>query len=68
VLTPKELTGRTAVELLLDWLDKKSLGHTGGTQRTLGTQLIVRSSTAPPPASARHNGRADDGARTAKGI
>jgi DNA-binding LacI/PurR family transcriptional regulator len=66
VSTPKELTGRTAVELLLDWLDKKSLGHTGGTQRTLGTQLIVRSSTAPPPASARNNGRAD-GARTPKG-
>jgi DNA-binding LacI/PurR family transcriptional regulator len=67
VFTPKELTGRTAVELLLDWLDKKSLGHTGGIQRTLGTQLIVRSSTAPPPASARNNGRANDGARTPKG-
>ncbi|MDT4980222.1 MAG: LacI family transcriptional regulator, repressor for deo operon, udp, cdd, tsx, nupC, and nupG, partial [Pseudonocardiales bacterium] len=59
VFTPKESAGRAAVELLLDWLDKKSLGHTGGTQRTLGTQLIVRSSTAPPPpVSAGSVGRA----------
>jgi DNA-binding LacI/PurR family transcriptional regulator len=59
VFTPKESAGRAAVELLLDWLDKKSLGHTGGTQRTLGTQLIVRSSTGPPPpVSAGSVGRA----------
>jgi DNA-binding LacI/PurR family transcriptional regulator len=58
VFVPKESAGRAAVELLLDWLDKKSLGHTGGTQRTLGTQLIVRSSTAPPPrVSAGSDGR-----------
>ncbi len=63
VSIPKELTGRTAVELLLDWLDKKSLGHIGATQRTLGTQLIVRSSTAPPPrVSVRSNGRVGSGA------
>jgi DNA-binding LacI/PurR family transcriptional regulator len=68
VAIPKELTGRTAVELLLDWLDKKSLGHTDGTQRTLGTQLIVRSSTAPPPrVRAGSNGRVDTGARKPKG-
>lgn len=68
VSMPKELTGRTAVELLLDWLDKKSLGRTGHTQRTLSTQLIVRSSTAPPPrVSARFNGRATTGARKPKG-
>lgn len=65
---PKELAGRTAIELLLDWLSKKSLGQesfgkAGGAQRTLGTQLIVRSSTAPPPrVNARSNGRVDKGA------
>lgn len=68
VAMPKELSGRTAVELLLDWLDKKSAGRTGRTQRSLTTQLIVRSSTAPPPqVSARSNGRAGTGARQPKG-
>lgn len=68
VFTPKESAGRAAVELLLDWLDKKSLGHNGGTQRTLGTQLIVRSSTAPPPrVSAGSDGRAHNSARQPKG-
>jgi DNA-binding LacI/PurR family transcriptional regulator len=68
VAFPKELTGRTAVDLLLDWLDKKSLGHTVGTQRTLGTQLIVRASTAPPPrVRGTDNGASQMGARTRKG-
>lgn len=68
VAFPKELTGRTAVELLLDWLDRKSLGHPEGTQRTLGTQLIVRSSTAPPPrVRAKSNGASPIGARPLKG-
>jgi len=68
VLIPKEAAGRAAVELLLDWLDQKSLGHTAGAQRTLGTQLIVRSSTAAPPrVSAGSNGRAARGARQLKG-
>lgn len=68
VSLPAELTGRTAVELLLDWLDSISLGRTGRTQRTLGTQLIVRSSTAPPPPlRARSNGRVGIGARNPEG-
>ncbi|PZS29219.1 MAG: LacI family transcriptional regulator [Pseudonocardiales bacterium] len=67
VFIPKESAGRAAVELLLDWLDKKSLGHTSGTQRTLGTQLIVRSSTAPPKVRAASDGHATKSARQPKG-
>ncbi len=64
VAMPKELSGRTAVELLLRWLDNRSSDHISRTQRSLPTQLIVRSSTAPPPqVSARSTGRAGTGAR-----
>jgi DNA-binding LacI/PurR family transcriptional regulator len=43
-----ELSGRAAVELLLNRLADGGAGPAGPHQRVLGTQLIVRSSTAPP--------------------
>jgi DNA-binding LacI/PurR family transcriptional regulator len=64
VSTPKELAGRTAVELLIEALRQPSPGRPAGSQRTLETQLIVRSSTAPPErAAGRSNGRARSGVR-----
>jgi DNA-binding LacI/PurR family transcriptional regulator len=44
---PMELSGRVAVELLLERLADRDAGSDGAGQRVLGTQLIVRSSTAP---------------------
>ena len=50
VAMPMELSGRAAVELLLERLAEQAAGSTanGRRQRVLSTQLIVRSSTAPP--------------------
>jgi DNA-binding LacI/PurR family transcriptional regulator len=62
IAMPMEQSGRASVELLLDRLaagpprgpgrGRVDAGPDGRRQRLLGTQLIVRSSTAPPAAAA----------------
>lgn len=67
VAMPNESAGRIAVELLLDWLDQRSLGHTGRRQRMLGTQLIVRSSTGPARSHDRGSAHPGTGDRKPEG-
>lgn len=53
VVMPMEAAGRAAIDVLLGRLQdptgSSALGH-----RSLGTQLLVRSSTLPPPGGAAH--------------
>lgn len=46
VALPLEMAGRVAIELLLDQLDRTEA--VAAAEQTLGAQLIVRASTAPP--------------------
>jgi DNA-binding LacI/PurR family transcriptional regulator len=48
VRMPMEAGGRAAVDLLLDGLDAADEPDDAPTHRWLPTQLIVRSTTAPP--------------------
>ncbi len=52
VRMPVEAAGRAAIDLLLDGLDGPDGPDGTPTHRWLGTQLIVRSTTAPPRAGA----------------
>jgi len=53
VAMPTEQAGRAAVDLLLDQLANDK--GTSSQQRVIGTQLIVRASTAPPTIQDRQN-------------
>jgi LacI family transcriptional regulator/LacI family repressor for deo operon, udp, cdd, tsx, nupC, and nupG len=50
---PMQLSGRVAVDLLLELLGRPLDGADPRFQRVLGTQLLVRSSTMPPLAAGR---------------
>jgi DNA-binding LacI/PurR family transcriptional regulator len=60
VRMPMEAAGRAAVDLLLDGLDGVEDPDGTPTHRWLGTQLIVRSTTAPPRAGGTANGASRD--------
>lgn len=53
---PTEAAGRAAVDLLLRQLQSPT-GSGEAPHRSLGTQLLIRSSTLPPPGGTRTSGR-----------